>query len=128
MDFFDYTTDFDIDEFLERAQENQKQRLEAELEQIQDQLENRDQLHNEIIDELEAKRNWYVERLKTLYLRDTGKHGKREQVKNRIEHLYRQVREEQRSHWQDRQELERERRELLRALEELEDTEIHDLL
>lgn len=127
MNFFDYKTDFDVDAFLEEAQESQKQRIENELEQLQNQLENRDQLHEETLDELESKKNWYVDRLETLYQRGIGTQGKRKTVKNRIESLYQQIRKERRSHWHDRQTLERERRKLLRELTELDDEQLLDV-
>lgn len=55
MDGFNYDSGFEIDEFLEQSQEEQRQRLETELERIENQLEQRDKVHEEIIDELESK-------------------------------------------------------------------------
>lgn len=125
MDYFDYDSitpdqDFDVERFLEQSQQQEQERLEDELERIQNQLEKRDRLHDETIDELESKLDWYVERLETLYKRMTGKQGKRDEVKTRIKEFYRQMRKEKRSHWRDRQELEKQRREILRELDEIE--------
>lgn len=131
MDYFDYDEDpeaFDVDAFLEASQENERERLEDELAKIDQQLEERDQLHDEIIEELEGKLEWYVERLETLYRRVVGKQDEREQLKARIEAFYEDLREERRARWRDRQELEMERREVLRALEEVDDDAFIDLL
>lgn len=121
MDYFDYlepeTQSFDIEEFLEQSQEDQQKRLEEELERIQEQLEQRDRIHEEIIEELESKRDWYINRLELLYKRN--QHGKRKELKQRIEGFYQRIREENRSHWQDRQNLEQERRKLFRQLEQI---------
>lgn len=126
MEYFDYDSitpdqDFDVEQFLEHSQQQEQERLEDELERIQNQLEKRDRLHDETIDELESKLDWYVERLETLYKRMTGKQGKRDEVKTRIKEFYRQMRKEKRSHWRDQQELEKERREILRELDEIEE-------
>jgi len=125
VDFFDYNPEFDIEDFLKREYEREKQCLEKELDRIDEQLEQRDRIHEEAIKELESKRDWYIERLELLYKRGTGKQNrKREKLKTRIEELCRAVREEKRSHWHDRQELQREKRELLRELNKLSDSDM----
>lgn len=129
MDFFDYDSGFDVEKFLERSREGQRQRLEEELERIDEQLENRDELHEDVLDELGSERDWYIERLETLYKRGTGKTGEREDLKRRIEEFYQEVRQERRQAWRDKQQLEQERRELLRELSELDDADtVLDLL
>ena len=128
MDFSDYNLDFDVEDFLEKSQEKQRERLEQELDRIEDQLEERRQIHEDTIDELESKRDWYIDRLETLYQRNVGKQGERGKLKTRIEELYTAIRTEKRSHWRDRQELERERREVLHSLAELADETLSDLL
>lgn len=68
MDYFDYSSDLDdVEEFLERSQKNEGRRLEEELERIDNQLEERDRIHQEVLDELESKPDWYLDRLKTVY-------------------------------------------------------------
>jgi len=132
VDYFDYLEtgepSFDIDEFLEQSQEDQRERLEEELERIQSQLEQRERIHEEIVEELESKRDWYINRLELLYKRGQGKHGKRQELKQRVEQFYRRIREENRGHWQDRQSLEKERRQLLKELRELDQTDLQKLL
>lgn len=113
---------------MERSQESEKQRLEQELEHIREQLENREKLHQEVTEKLKSKQDWYVERLEKLYERGIGKHGKRQGLKNRIEEIYQAIRKEKRSHWQDQQQLEKDRREILREIEELENTDFEQLL
>ena len=112
---------FDVADFLERSQENERQRLEEELERINRQLEERDRIHREVLDEPESKLDWYTDRLETLYKQSREKNGKREKLKTQIEEFYREIREEKQSHWRDRQELEKKRRELIRELEETEE-------
>lgn len=127
MNPFEYDSKFDVDEFLEQSNENERQRLENELQRIEDQLIERDQLHKETLGELESKKAWYTERLETLYKQSRGTTGERKKLKSRIEEFYQRIRKEKRSRWRDRQELELERQEVLRALEELDDDSLFDL-
>lgn len=129
MDYFDYNSikpdpDFDVERFLEQSQQQEQERLEEELERIEQQLEKRDRLYEEAINELESKLDWYLERLETLYKRMTGKQGERDEVKTRIKEFYREIRNEKRQHWHDQQELEKERREILWELDEIEDEDL----
>lgn len=142
LDQYDYATDahgvvdqlagfndIDINEVLERSQASKKQRLEQELARIREQLEARDTVHEEIVDELEWKIDQYTDRLGSLYARGKGRaDGKRERLQDRIVAFYRQLREEQREHWQDKQQLEQERRQVRRELEELDDDALSELL
>lgn len=122
MDPFEYTpADPDIEDLLEESQENERQRLESELRQIDQQIANRDDLRDQAIDELETKLDWYIQRLALLYKRSQGKHGDREQLKARVESMYEALRTERRAHWRDRQDLLTERREIQRELETLDD-------
>lgn len=109
----------DVAALLEQAQTQQATWLRRELDRIHDQLEQRDVLHADLVDELEWKLDWYTDRLEELYSRGTGRRdGTRERLQNRIEQFYQELREERRQHWQDRQRLEEERREILRELDE----------
>ena len=111
-----------VDQFLERSQRHHNDRLANELNRIDEQLEERDAIHTEIVDELEWKIKRYTDRLEHLYNTGIGKQdGTRERVKDRITSFQEQLREEHRDHWRDRQELERERRTILRELAELEE-------
>ena len=117
-----------IDQFLERSQHRHNERLVTELNRIDEQLEERDAIHMEIVSELEWRIDRYTDRLEHFYNTGTGKQdGTRERVKDRIASFQQQLREEHRDHWRDRQELERERRTILRELAELEE-DLSDLL
>lgn len=121
--------DIDINEVLEGPHESAEERLAQELERIEQQLEARDAVKDEIVDELEFKVEWYTDRLESLYKTGRGrKNGKRERLQDRIEPFYGELREEQRKHWRDRQELEQERRDLFRELSEMKDESLSDLL
>lgn len=120
--------DFDIQDFLNRSQETEKQRIEHELERIAAQLEHRDQIFEETVDELESKRDWYRDRLDKLYRQSWGKLQEKQRLKDRIEAFYRELRTEKRSHWHDRQQLEQERRELLREFDDVTTDWLQDLL
>jgi len=128
VDYFDYSSDLDdVEEFLERSQENEGRRLEEELERIDNQLEERDRIHQEVLDELESKPDWYLDRLKTMYRRCQGKSGERGKLKSQIRDFYIEIGREKQRNWRDRQELEQDRKEVIRELNELEDS-IPDLI
>lgn len=129
MDPFEYNPDGpDIEDLLEQSVENERERLESELRQIDQQLADRDELHEQTVDDLEGKLDWYVDRLELLYKRSQGKHGTRDQLKARIESLYEALRTERRAHWRDRQDLLTDRREIQRELDTLETTDILEFL
>lgn len=117
---------FDPWEFLRETQEEEQDRLEEELERIERQLDARETIREENVDELESKLAWYIDRLETLYNRP-GTDDPTE-LKDRITALYEEIRRERRRAWTDKQELARERRELLGELATLHDDRILDLL
>jgi len=118
--------DWDLDQFLEENQEQQRQRLETELERIQDQLNRRDEINEEVLDELGSKLDWYLQRLEDEY-RTRGKSNV-DELKSEVKRFYALIRDEKQQHWNDKQRLERERRQLLRDLKEVEEFDIQDLL
>jgi hypothetical protein len=118
-----------INRFLERTQHEHRERLGDELDRIADQLDERDEIHEEIVDELEWTIERYTDQLKHLYNTGTGKQdGEREWLKDRLTTVQEKLRTEHREHWRDRQELERERRNILRELAELDDEDLSELL
>jgi len=119
--------DFDVEEFLEESQRSERQRLEKELERISEQLENREEIHREALNELEGKLDWYKDRLKKLYKQSRGRKGERGELKNQIQRFYQLIREEKQRCWKDRQRLEERRSEKLRELAELENTALSEL-
>ena len=138
MDYFDYSEaqpdtfegtadwDLDIEEFLEQSQDLERGRLEEELQRIDQQLERREEIQSETVDELESEIEWYQERLIKQYKRNSTEQI--EGLKQNIREFYRELREERRHSWRDRQQLEQERRDLFRELRELEDDLSFDLL
>ena len=117
--------DWDLDQFLEENQEQQRQRLETELERIQNQLDRRDEINEEVLDSLCSKLDWYLERLEEEY----RTHGSSnvDELKSEVKRFYSLIRDEKQQHWNDKQRLERERRQLLRDLKELEEFDFQDL-
>jgi chromosome segregation ATPase len=120
--------DFDIEEFLEESQRSERQRLEKELERISEQLENREEIHQEALNELESKLDWYKDRLEKLYKQGRGRKGKRGELKNQIQKFYQSIREEKYRCWKDRQRLEERKGEKIRELSEVEEGDIFDLI
>lgn len=121
-------TDFDVAALLDQSQAAQAKRLEQELYDVTAQLTRRDAIHQTIVDELTWQLDRYLDKLRTLYSRGTGRNGAREQVKDRITDFETALREEYRAHWRDRQALEEERRAITRELAELEDETWSELL
>jgi len=118
----------DVTDILESSEETQADRLREELDRIKEQLERRDAIHDEAVDDLEWTLERYNDRLDKLYTHGRGKRdGKRDRLKDRILDLEERLREERRDHWRDKQTLEQERREILSELDEAEDDSLMDL-
>jgi hypothetical protein len=133
--YFDYDSVEPVDEFvdveelLKESQREEERRLKQFLERVEEQLDARECIHQENLGELESKLEWYLERLEEHRQRGSGTRGERERLRSRIEEFYSEIRGERRSFWKDRQELERERREFLRELEEVsEDSVVSELM
>ncbi len=115
--------DWDVEELLERSQERERFRLEAELQQVEVLLREREDIHEESVEELESKLDWYVERLELEYKRSKSRERIAE-LKSEIRRFYSELRDLERERWLDVQELERERRRLERELESLSGQEL----
>lgn len=128
MEYFEYDTtdtdELDVERFLTESHERQEQQLQEQLARIEEQLSERTEIFETHRSELESKLEWYVERLETAYRQRRDP----EDLKQRIEEFYRLLRQERVKHWRDRQELEQERRELLRELDQLSDADLSELL
>ncbi|MXR52398.1 hypothetical protein GRX03_12385 [Halovenus sp. WSH3] len=127
MEYFEYGGQdfgFDVEEFLRQSQRKQEQRLETELERIERQLEEREAIFEEHQEDLQSKLDWYLDRLEKAYKLT----GDVDELKQKVNEFYNELREERVRHWRDKQELEKERREMLRELEELEEEDITRLL
>ena len=129
MEYFDYgevqafDTGFDVEEFLERSKKRQQRQIERKLDRVDKLLENREKIHEDAVTELESKLDWYIERLEDLYRRGLG--GDKEELKQRIEQFYTELRELERKHWLDTRELELQREEIE---QELQDADLDDVL
>lgn len=133
MEYRDYWEDLDIDpssqgfsveDFLREEQRSEQERLEQELERIEELLEERREIHLDTVEELESKLDWYVERLEDLYHGFGGvQEDKKRELKGKIEEFYSELRRERRDQWRDRIELEMELREVEQSLEEVRDEE-----
>lgn len=119
----------EIAQLLEQSHEREQDRLEQELASIEQQLTERDRLHEDLVTELERKITRYTDRLEHLYTIGKGRlDGTRDRLKDRLTAFYQELREERRDHWQDRQQLEQERRQVQRELAEVADESLTELL
>jgi len=91
------------------------------LEQIKARLEERETIHEEVVNELESKKDWYVDRLEKLYKQSFSKEEEKRRLKGKIEEFYQEIRKEERRKWRDKIDLEREMLEVEEALREVED-------
>lgn len=129
MEYFDYGPEniedgFDIESFLEDSERKQRERLEHQLENIDKQLENREKIFEDNRSELESKLEWYIERLEKRY----RGHGDVDELKQKVENFYRLLREQRLENWRDKQNLQKDRRRLLREINQLEESGIEELL
>jgi trichohyalin len=114
---------------VQELEQRDRDQLAKDLARINEQLEQRDELNSDLLEDLHRSHEWYRDQLHTLYRRGRGKQdGERDRIKERIADLERAIRHERREHWQDRQQLERERREVLRDLAALEADRLSEIL
>lgn len=103
-----------VDEMLEELEENEKQRLEDELAEVESVLEDREKVHDSLIEELDQEIRVQKNRLASAPNRDQPR------IRDRLEELYRERREELRSSWRDCESWLEKKLELERQLDELE--------
>lgn len=122
--------EIDATEILEQSRAAQQDVLQRELERIEEQLAERDRLYREVQDDLTTRIKRYRNELQQARSRPFGgNEARREELKDKIEALSVELRQERRDHWMDRQRLEQERRDVLRQLDRtVEDNVIEDLL
>jgi DNA repair exonuclease SbcCD ATPase subunit len=115
----------DIDEMLEESRRRQKNRLQQHLDEIEEQIRERHEVYEKYIEILEERISVHDNRL------DGAGNVNRpfeEEVLAKLEDLYESLRGEMREKWRDIQELEREKREIEKELDELKDAELLDSL
>jgi transposase len=122
--------DINATEILEQSRATQQDVLQRELERIEDRLEERNRLYRDVRDDLTTQIKRYRNELQHARSRPFGgNEARREELKDTIEGLSVELRQERRDHWMDRQRLEQERRDVLRQLDRIvEDDVIEDLL
>jgi len=129
VEYFDYDeiqafdTGFDVEEFLEQSQKREQKQIERKLDRVDKLLEERERIHEDAVTELESKLDWYIERLEDLYR--TGLNEGKDELKQRIEQFYAELRELERKQWLDTRELELQREEIEK---ELQDADLDDVL
>lgn len=118
--------DLNLEAFLTDAQKQERKRIKTALDQVERELQHRTQIYEEAVAELEDALQDEVDRLERLQRpsipADRILHQKRQ-----VRGCEQQLHDQRRSHWQDREQLERERRRLQRELSELQDTDLSAL-
>lgn len=109
----------DVDGFLEQSILNEAERLEQQLEQIQRQLEERNQIHNQKLDSIETEIREQKDRLESAERAPGNEDIK---IRHRLEELYTKKWEAEQSLWRDKQDLLGEKRSLKRELQELDES------
>jgi DNA repair exonuclease SbcCD ATPase subunit len=115
----------DIDEMLAESRRRQKNRLQQRLDEVQAQIQERHEVYEKYIEIPEERIRVHQDR------KDDAGHVNRpfeEEVLAKLEDLYESLRGEVREKWRDIQELEREKREIEKELDELKDAELLDSL
>jgi hypothetical protein len=115
----------EVGELLEESRRRQKNRLQQRLRDIEGQIRERREVYEKYIENLEDRISVHDNRL------DKAGHVNRpfeEEVLAKLEDLYESLRGEMREKWRDIQDLEREKREIEKDLDELKDAELLDSL
>lgn len=111
----------DVDSLLEQSRRRQENRLRQHLQDIKKQIQERHSIYEKYIEILEDRIQTHQDR------KDKAGHVNRpfeEEVLAKLEDLYESLRGEMREKWRDIQELEREKREIEKELDELKDAEL----
>jgi len=117
-----------IGAYLAQSHQAEEERIEAELARINDQLAARETLHDELMIELRWQVETYERELDRVATPYTATTEERDRMTARLRDIHEQMRDERRQHWQDCQQLERERRELRRERAALNDEDLSQLL
>ena len=115
--------DPDLEALLTGSQRQERERIEAELDKIERQLQNRTRIHEETVGELEDMLQDEADRLQRLQ-RPSVPADRVIRQKRQVRECEQHLQDVRRSHWQDREQLERERRQLHRELRELQETDL----
>lgn len=121
LDLFD--EDVDLEGLLTESHEQERKRIEAELDQIESQLQDRKGIHEETVANLEEALRDEKDRLQRLQ-RPFVPEDQVASQQHRIKDLEQQLQDVHRARWRDCEQLEQERRRLQQELAELRDTEL----
>lgn len=113
----------DVDELLEESRRRQENRLKQHLQEVKEQIRERHEVYEKYMEVLENRIEVHQDRKS-----DAGNVRRpfKEEVLAKLEDLYESLRGEMREKWRDIQELEREKREIEKELDELKDAELLD--
>lgn len=103
---------------MRQIEEREKQRLEDQLEEVEDILDDRDQIYESVVSELDEEIRRQKNRLERAQSSDEPR------VRAILKELYRERREEYRSKWQDKQSWLERKLELEEELDALGDTQL----
>lgn len=112
-----------LDSLLEESRRRQENRLRQHLQEIEKQIQERNQVYEKYIENLEDRIKVHDNRLDGAGNVNRPFEG---DVLDDLEDLYESLRGEIREKWRDIQELEREKREIEKELDELKDAELLD--
>ena len=139
MEYFDYEAASvngntgeswgEIKAFLEQSEEQQKERLAKQLILIGRQLEERKEIREKTTEDIQRQIERCTSTLRQIYQGPFGGNSEeRETVTDELADLYAELREVYRQYWDDRQTLEKERREIIQQMEELDDESLSSIL
>ncbi len=113
----------ELEALLTESHEQEQNRIETELTQVETRLQHRTEIHDQTIAELKTAIQEEQDRLERLQ-RPSIPIDRLTDQKRRVRELEQQLQEAKRTHWRDRDQLERERRHLHRELRELTETDL----
>lgn len=113
-----------VADMLSESTEQERERLQRELERVYNQIEQRREMHEEAISKIESRIKDHVRELDQHLNRPfAGNAERREELNEKIQDLYDDLASARTRFWNDVKELEREKRYLLRDLDEVEDAD-----
>jgi len=118
-----FDDDPSINSFLTESLQQERERIEAELTHIDEQLQDRAGIHEQAVKEIEQALRDEKDRLDQLARQAVSRERVLDQ-KRRLQDRRRELRNERTSYWKDCQRLLEDRRELLRDRAEVNDTDL----
>jgi len=113
----------DVEALLSETQKREKERITAELEQIDRQLQRRESIKEQTVDQLTDRLQEEQDRLHRMK-RPFKPEKQLAEQKQRVKDIEQALQQTRRSYWQDTEQLRRDRRHLRRELDELTDVDL----